>query len=278
MFADWLKSVGLASAKPYVVAIVLPPVPLIVLALVGAWLLARKRRGGWVAVVPACVGLWLAGCDGFALWIERAVLHAPPALDADSRAALRARAARQRDLAIVVLGGGVVPRAPEYGGADSLGTASLERLRYGLWLGRDTGIPVAMSGGLGWIQLDSHAAGEATIGQRIARDEFGAALRWQESGSRDTRENAQHTVALLAPAGVHEMVVVTHGWHMTRALREFRAAAAGVPGGISLLAAPIDTAPQFDRAGFEWTPTGEGGLRVRQAVRECWALIFAPPP
>ena len=275
MFADWLNLTGLAQVKPYVTTLVLPPVPLVALVLAGAWGIARRRRFGWPVLLLACAGLWLAGCDGTALWIERHVLHVPAPLDAGARAALRTRAASSHDVAIVILGGGVVPAAPEYGGADSLGTASLERLRYGLWLGRDTGAPVAMSGGLGWIQQGAGAAGEAEIGQRIARDEFHAPLRWQESASRDTRESAQRTVALLGPAGIHELVVVTHGWHTTRALREFHAAAAA-SGGLHLVAAPIGTAPLARDASLEWVPSGEGAERVRAAVREFWGLFFAP--
>jgi hypothetical protein len=44
--------------------------------------------------------------------------------------------------------------APEYG-VGNLAAPSLERLRYGLWLSRSTGVPVAFSGGVGWAQNQS---------------------------------------------------------------------------------------------------------------------------
>ena len=43
----------------------------------------------------------------------------------------------------------------------------------------------------------------------------------RKSESRDTRENAARTLALLKPAGIDHIVLVTHGYHMPRALRAF---------------------------------------------------------
>jgi hypothetical protein len=75
-------------------------------------------------------------------------------LSADRIQALKADAQAKRPVAIVVLGGGMEALAPEYG-VSSLRATSLERLRYGIWLGRETGLPVAFSGGVGWAQLDA---------------------------------------------------------------------------------------------------------------------------
>ena len=110
---------------------------------------------------------------------------------------LRAEVQAKKPVAIVVLGAGVEPFAPEYG-VSSLLYPSLERLRYGLWLARETGAPVAFSGGVGLGQPD--AAAEAKVAAKIAAEEFNRPLRWQEEDSRDTRENATRTLALLKPA------------------------------------------------------------------------------
>ena len=108
-------------------------------------------------------------------------------------------------------------------------TGSLERLRYGLWLAGQTGAPVAFSGGIGYAQEGSTA--EAKVAAKIAADEFGRPIRWVESESRDTRENAALTMALLKPAGINHIVLVTHGYHMPRALRAFtRSRRPGDPG------------------------------------------------
>ena len=112
--------------------------------------------------------------------------------------------------------------APEYG-VSNLTAGSLERLRFGIWLGRETRLPVGFTGGVGWAQTD--AKPEAQIASQIAATEFGRPLKWIEENSRDTRENAVRTVALLKPQGIRHIVLVTHGYHMPRALRDFEAAA-----------------------------------------------------
>jgi uncharacterized SAM-binding protein YcdF (DUF218 family) len=272
MIADWLSSTGLAAAKPAIAALVLPPVPLLLLALLGAWRARRGRRAGAGLAFAAVLGLWLCGCEGFADWLQRGLLRPPPALSAQDRAALKARAAGG-GLAIVVLGGGVARDAAEYG-ADDLRAPSLQRLRYGLWLGRETGIPVAMSGGTGWASPDGRATSEAAVGARIAAQEFGAPLRWTETRSRDTRENALEVTTLLTGQGIHEIVLVTHGWHMPRALREFRAAAARPGISMRVDAAPLDLAPRDDVP--RWVPSGRGTADVSTRVHELLGWMLAP--
>ena len=49
--------------------------------------------------------------------------------------------------AIVVLGGGRYPVAPEYGG-DTVSSSTLVRLRYAAHLHRQTGLPILVSGGM----------------------------------------------------------------------------------------------------------------------------------
>src|SRR5262249_14289556 len=158
---------------------------------------------------------WLGACSGAARWVEESWLNEPAPLDAAQRAGLKARAAAGEPLAIVVLGGGMDARPSEYASPD-LGNASLKRLRYAVWLGRQTNIPRAARGGTGWATTAPVPA-EATRMAEVARDEFGVPLRWVEAESRDTHENAIDTLALLQPAGVRAIVLVTHGSHMPRA-------------------------------------------------------------
>ena len=49
--------------------------------------------------------------------------------------------------AVVVLGGGLRRDALEYGG-DTLGTFTLERVRYGAHVAKRTGLPVLVTGGV----------------------------------------------------------------------------------------------------------------------------------
>jgi uncharacterized SAM-binding protein YcdF (DUF218 family) len=279
MTDTWIALLG--AIKPLAAACALPPVPFLLLALLGAHRARAGRRSGTAIVALACAGIWLASCNGVADRIGPWLLDIPPALAPGDRAALAARAAAGEPIAIVVLGGGLDRAAPEYGRA-VLGHPALERLRYGAWLSRQTGIPLAVSGGVDWAGTDGGATRppiEADVMGDIAAEDFQRAPRWRERDSRDTRENAVNTVALLAPQGVREIVVVTQGWHMPRALREFRAAARAraAPGAapIAIRAAPMGGAGPADRAVLDWMPSGTGALRVRAVLREVLAAPFA---
>jgi uncharacterized SAM-binding protein YcdF (DUF218 family) len=246
--------------KPVITALLLPPVPLLVLVLLGAALMRGRRAWGWSITLLAVLGLWLSACNGAGRLFEQWVLQPPPALD---EARMRRIQADPRNKAIVVLGGGVEPLAPEYR-ASNLAAPSLERLRYGLWLSREVGVPVAFSGGIGWSRTEG--ATEAEVASRIASHDFRHPLRWTESASRDTRQNAAFTVALLQRAGVKHIVLVTHGWHMPRALRAFEDVAR--PAGMQVEAAPMGLTSRSESLLLDWMPSAFGFQRVRQAVRE----------
>lgn len=281
MIANWLSSMGLAGMKPVLAALALPPVPFLVLALAGAWWARTRPRLGRGLVAFACVSIWLASCNRGAEWAERRFLAEPPALTATDRAALKARAAAGESIAIVVLGGGVDLQSPEFGRA-ALKMIALARLHYGVFLSRETCIPLAASGGRGWAAADDPAPSEAEVMATAARLEFEWPLRWTETASRDTHENAANTVPLLAAAGVREIVVVTNGWHMPRAMKEFRAAASatatGVPGAapLRIVAAPMGLAGSGDSALLGWMPSGEGAQRMRVVLRELLASFAEP--
>jgi uncharacterized SAM-binding protein YcdF (DUF218 family) len=270
-----ISLLGIESWKPVLTALLLPPVPLLLAVLVGARLMLPRRGWGWLVVLLSVAGLWLTACTGFARLIEPLLLSPSPALQADRIAELRAEGrsaasgatansgSGRSGVAILVLGGGVEPYAPEYG-MSNLGSYSLESLRYGLWLSRETGWPVGFSGGIGWA--NRAGAAEADVAARIAAQEYGRPLRWIESESRDTRENAARSLPLLKAAGVRHVLLVTRGWHMQRALALFNEAA--VDSGIRIEAAPMGLAASVETPLLSWLPTSAGFERVRLVLRE----------
>ncbi len=261
---------GIESWKPLVTALMLPPVPFLLLILIGARLMFRHRGWGWFLTLFSVAGLWLGSCSGTGRIIEQFVLHVPHAITHDRIGQLGEEAARKGSVAIVVLGAGVEPFSPEYG-ASNLTALSLERLRYALWLSRETEIPVAFSGGIGW---GGHAEGptEAAVASRIAEQEFGRPLRWIEDQSRDTRENAIRSVPLLQRSGIDHIVLVTHGLHMPRAERAFTEAAAGR--GVRIEVAPMSLAGRSPGTASDWLPTTRGVTRVRYALHEALGLLM----
>ena len=256
----------LESWKPILTALLLPPVPLLLMVLFGARLLLPSRGLGWLVILLSVSLLWLSACSGTGYWLSRMLLQPPAALSAQRLSELKGQAQARQPVAIVVLGGGAEPYAPEYG-LSNLTQASMERLRYGVWLGRETGLPVAFSGGVGWGQKDSVA--EAQVAARIASQELGRPLRWIEDTSRDTRENAANTVTLLKQAGIKHVLLVTHGWHMRRSVRAFERFAAG---DMRIETAPMGLAADTQVIALSWMPSSGGYERVRHVLRELAGL------
>jgi len=258
---------GIEAWKPVLTALVLPPVPLLLLVLIGARLILPRRGLGWLFVLIGTLGIWLSACNGVGSLLTQFLLRPPPALSADAIAQLKADVKARQPLTIVVLGGGRDAFAPEYG-RSTLRPRSLERLHYGVWLARETGATVGFTGGVGWGE--SSGPTEAEVAAHVAAKDFGLPLKWTEGDSRDTRENAIRSVALLKQAGVTRAILVTHAWHMPRALRLFDAAAGGA---IEFIAAPIALAPLNRGGAVDWIPSAEGFERVRLVLREGLARL-----
>ena len=120
--------------------------------------------------------------------------------------------------AIVILGGGILPDAREYGG-DSVTAFSLERARYGAFVARERRLPVAVSGG-----VVMRGRPEADVIGDLLEREFGVPVRWREVRSRNTHENAVESARLLLPLGVRRILLVTHAVDARRGRREMEAA------------------------------------------------------
>ena len=260
-FNDVLHTLELGPLKGLVTALLLPPVPFLLLMLLGAWLLRRHRYGlGWTATLLGACALWLSSTTTVSWALNQALLRPPPALTAGAIDDLRLIAPDKKSV-IVVLGAGREVFAPEFG-MSNLNGWSMERLRYGVWLARATGLPLAFSGGVGYNAVEGVT--EAETAQRIAAQEFNLPLRWVESRSRDTSENGQYAVALLKQDGIERIVLVTHGFHMRRAMGAFERAVARQGGGMKVIAAPTGLA---EHSGG-WMPSNEGYVQVRMALRE----------
>jgi uncharacterized SAM-binding protein YcdF (DUF218 family) len=57
--------------------------------------------------------------------------------------------------------------------------------------------------------------------QAVLQRDFDVPVAWKDEESRTTYENAVYTARLLAPEHITTIVVVTHAWHMPRALWAF---------------------------------------------------------
>jgi len=236
--------------------------PLLVLALIGARLILPRRGLGWFVLLLSVALIWLSACTGSARALMQFALHPPPVLNGDRIQALKGDAQAKRPVAIVVLGGGMEALAPEYG-VSSLRAASLERLRYGVWLGRETGLPVAFSGGVGLGPARRETRGADRRADRGHRIRPPAEVDRRQL-ARHPRKRCPHHRS-LKPQGIRHIVLVTHGYHMPRALHNFEQAAGS---DITIEAAPMGTARRGDLPALNWMPSGEGFQDTRNVLRE----------
>ena len=163
------------ALKPLLTSLAMPLASLVLLALAGLVLAAQRQhlRKGMLLGVAASSGLWLLSCQGVAVWLAA---HALPQYPPVTPAQLKSGKVQ----AIVVLGGGIYTQAPEYGQAQP-GPATAARLRYGIWLARQTGLPVAFTGGSGWAASADQKNSEAEVAGRVAQQDYGVTLRWLEA-------------------------------------------------------------------------------------------------
>jgi uncharacterized SAM-binding protein YcdF (DUF218 family) len=118
--------------------------------------------------------------------------------------------------AIVVLGGGIRP-GDGIAAPDTLNPWSLERVYFAAHAYRQLNLRVAVSGG----QVGGAHVTEASLMKSVLNHDFGIPVTWVEDKSRTTYENALLTARLLKADNVTSVVVVTHAWHMRRALWSF---------------------------------------------------------
>lgn len=262
-----IATLGIESWKAIVAALVLPPTPFLLLAVAATWLAPRRRGAAWSMLALAVAGLWFSACAGASMLVEQFLLKPPSALSSAQIGELKQRMKSGRAVAIVVLGGGHERFSPEYG-TTNLAVQSGARLRYGVWLSRQIGAPLGYSGGPAFDSVDGST--EADAAARVALRDQDFRIRWLESASRDTHENAIYTLRLLKQDRVADVVLVTHAWHMPRAIRNFRRAAEGTD--IRIVAAPMGLAPPVERQVLRWLPTFQGFMHMNVVLHELIGL------
>lgn len=229
----------------------LPPFGLLLVALAALLLFRRKKTG----VIVAAVALTLAAAMSLPLvanGLSRTLEGAP----------ISTTELKQTQ-AIVVLGCGVYYGAPEYGG-DTVSRYSLERLRYAAKLARESTLPLLVTGGSVY-----GGQPEGELMKQVLEKEFSVPVRWVETQSRDTAENAVFSAALLKASGINHIALVTHAWHMPRALIEFKKQ------GLITAPAPMGFAPRGTTLFESLLPSSGAFERSANAIHEWVGGIIA---
>ncbi len=240
--------------KKILAALILPPTGPVLLALLGLWLSRRKSRR-WQYGGVALATLALLSLVALSMPLVSNLLAAPLQPHAPiSRMQLR------QAQAIVILGGGSYSTAPEYGG-DTVGSATLERVRYGARLVRESGLPVLVTAGAPF-----GGRPEAESMRDVLENEYGIKVRWTEVASRDTAENASLSAPLLRTAGITHVALVSHAWHLPRAIPLFERE------GFQILPAPTAFTTPSHSLVEELLPEGLNGSR--EALREHLGQLY----
>ena len=256
---DWLVWLGIEHWKPWLQTVLILPLPMLLLGLL-AWAVVRRmpRLGRGLGLLAVLL-TWLV-CTP---WAGEQLVHhltRPPLPLAAAQ--IRALAGAPHT-AILVLGAGRRPVAPDYGEAD-VSLLTLERLRYGWWLARQTALPLAYSGGVGHGATPGPT--EAEVARLVTVRDHGVPLRWAEQRSRDTNENAIYSLAMLQADGITRLVLVTHDFHQQRALAAFQRAITRSGRPMALVPAPMGQRPPLTGQWSDVLP-GYNGL-----ARSGWAL------
>lgn len=96
--------------------------------------------------------------------------------------------------------------------------------------------------------------------------EYGIPVRWVDSRSRNTWENAANAAQLLAGAGGRRVVLVMHGFDVRRAKRTFEAS------GLEVIAAPTQIARPKQLRASDFLPDVNALVTVHFALYEFLAL------
>lgn len=214
-------------ATHLIAAALLPPLALVILLAAGMIVRRRHPRLSVSLILLAAAALYALSTPWVGGLLQKSLEISVPVSPAELQTAD----------AIVVLGGGRRTDAAEYGG-DTLNDLSLTRLRYAVHLERASGLPILVSGGM----PGGGTAAEGRIMQRILQSEYGVSPRWIEDASLTTWDNARLSAPLLKQAGARCIVLVTHAWHLRRAVPLFEAQGfAVVPAGTQFARTRIDS-------------------------------------
>jgi uncharacterized SAM-binding protein YcdF (DUF218 family) len=231
----------------------IPPNLFVLLTMIGVIVAWRWRRLGLVAATIGAALLYLVSTPLVAHWLLRAVealASAQPGLPSAASPG-----------AIVVLSGDY-ERSGTPGEPAEVGPLTLERLAETAREERRLGLPVLVSGG----QLDNIDSSLAAMMAKALENDFLVSVRWREERSLNTFENAAFSAEILKRAGVPAALLVTHPWHMARALWSFRAA------GYPVIPAPLRVGKGFSLSAASFLPQIPALLGSYYALHELFGL------
>lgn len=227
--------------------LVVPPISLLVLLLVGLLLALRWRRLGWWVSAASAAGLLV-----LAMPVSGALLLA--ALEADLPRRVDPAALPE---AVVILSAEARAVDPAQAHYDP-GPMTLERMIAGMQVARAARLPILVTGGV----MQPGAPSLADIMAHGLEQHWNVPVRWREGRSRDTWQNAEFSAAMLREAGITRIYLVSHAWHLRRAIGAFTRF------GVIVTAVPVRTHGPPRWSPEEFVPTTTGWVASFHAMHE----------
>lgn len=234
-------------------ALLLPPLNLLLLFTLGFLLWHKRPVIARLLVALSLLLLWVLSTPFFA----EALLHG---LEGDPYVTDTRKPLAD---AIVVLGGGTYFHAPEYGG-DTVSSETLERLRFAAKLQRETGKPLLVTGG----KPAGNQVSEAEQMKQVLEQEFKVPVQWVEGASDNTEQNARYSREMLKQAGIDRIYLVTHAWHMPRAVLSFQRA------GFQVVPAPTAYTTRYQTDVLAFIPNAKALRASRTFLHELIGLFW----
>lgn len=241
-------------ATNFISTFLLPPLNLLLLLLLGILLLSRHPRLARALLYTSFALLWLASTPYFA----EGALHL---LEARSQPL---HVTPPTNTAIVILGGGTYFHAPEYAGQDTVSELVLPRLRYGAKLHRELKLPILVTGG----KPLGNTRSEAQQMRQSLQEDFQVPVSWSEDRSDNTLDNARYSYQMLQQAGITQIVLVTHAWHMPRSAAVFRRA------GFDVIEAPTAFTTRYRIDPMAFLPRTESLRDSKYFIHEAIGLLW----
>lgn len=213
--SEWECLLDFFTPKLILRALLLPPCGPLLLCLLGLWLARGRPVAGRRVAFLGLLLAWFFSIGFTADWLSGHAESGQRPFDPASLKSARTDALTPR--AIVVLGGGSVMGGPGAVVNERLHARTLERVKAGSTLARQTGLPVLVTGGV----PSGHRQAEAELMRQAMENDFGVRVKWVEGRSRDTQENARLTRDILRAERIDSIILVTHASHMARSRQVF---------------------------------------------------------
>lgn len=242
--------------KKLIAPFLLPPGFVILLLIaIGGWLRFRKKHAPSLCALATAAILWIISITPVAdllMGTLESDLVIPQHADGD---------------VILMLGGGVYDKSPDFSGTGAPGPGTMERMVTAARLHLRLGVPIVISGGKVYKTGDS----VAKVTHRFLMDlGIPPSELIIEERSRDTFENALYCKAICEKNGFSRPLLVTSGYHIKRALLCFKKV------GLDVRPFPcaITTWPHKDY-GWQGILPSAGALQTTaEALHERWGLLY----